>query len=1017
LWNAGYLKADGKGGGSSISLSGLPDFNIAKCGIGIGAPIAKPPLAEGTIYPGFSDTISVNLDKKWLLQNQIFCSRNSDLSDEYFLIEALDNSICALQVPGLDGETAINNGTTTVLPYSKTVFGVNPAFPSLFPVAVDKANPAVDPNYRFQQTGDLIDHHDPSYPGSLLRWYLPPSLYTDSKPHGGNVVLSIQTRYWDYLSVLTNPDSWHDWRCMYKLKRRAAGVSEMGGTEKTEPLYAEDLFTLSGAPYVAITLNKPSWSEIKSTLTIGYSEVSISDSHKTSTIERCEDFSYSRSHSTVSYTITFPPESDPSWNPDGTPVQADSTVIVDLLCPDDGSTPHLFVLDSIALNGLSIPVCTNSQAPSNVQQGGYLEWYSTADKGFKASIDTGTDHTGRKNETATQQMEGGVIDYWDYQGYFGGMVYENAGDLRLGDMPGEPWAAGASEVPCWGIIEPMQHKSDDESNVELHYLRAMTDALVPFQRDTMTSVWNNDAYQAMVTSIGPSGTRESMGGDWMNGLVPHQRNGVLRGTGQANEVAGIDFGACYRVRSWKLAHGVKYGIVVRQPLFGETRMLLKTNDGKRRVTPSWLFSQGIGAQYIIYEKVVGYYDKNGKSISDPEGLQPSSVWYVLESGTVSDRLDGNGVFRLPPTKPLQSGIWDPSLGDIVSNQTETVTKSRYLFFWSDSTWSNFIDGPTDVNIPKMRSDKGYLGSQEMQDGPDEGLWKLSSQNIAVLVSGSQLIRLRCSIEAIVREGYLWTRSNTDSEWQKRCEVPYKSQIQILSCKDTDNIAFIEDPVYQSTNLGDTIIVGTPRGAPKSITMWAKDLSPAKATDCRIYPDGYGLVIGTNGNTILAAGMNSKSEEHVNVATISEGSPWPLIYRGPNGVFNIFSFTGGKFRSFKSLNNGKIWQSEENQDVDGGSFSLASLWVGRDGTQMVAGYHGGSVYFTYRGSNGGNWSNPKKISDSAASPYIVESVSGRMEIGWYTNEVWVRYQAFGVDDDWAIVTDGSEEGTSSTTRSG
>ena len=969
LWT-GFEQADGSGGWTPVSLATLPAFNIFEWSV---AGYTPPNPPAGTLRPANLPTIAIGLDETWLKQQQLFVGLDS----------GQNNRACALEI------SALNQGVGPALP--QTLIVATPQLPQFFPVAADKANLGADPNARWTPTGDLVGNRDPAQPTKLLRWYWPASHFAGGASGvTGNLTLAIQTRYWDYLAQCTATPYSADWECYWLRARRALDTNSRGvpvppGVPQN---YPEDLFSWSGNPYVAWTINKPKGAAISAQLVVNYSEVEVEDTWNDNLGRRAEGFTYQNNPATVTYSVTWPAVAGEG--------NADSTANIDLLCPDDGSIPHLFILNSVAWQNFTVPY---SAAIDPGGAGIYLDLYGDdPTKALHWILDTGSDQT-TTTRTPCWRCYGGAVDYPLFAAYWGAMQHQAMGDLQFSRLPGEPFANGASEVPAFGLI---QHNTDDVITTELDVLRASGQGMIPFICDTFTAVYQSATYSAMYTSMGPT-TVESIP-DYLDHLAPAKFTGAvgLAGAGGFN----IQYGAAIRAANWTLAPGVSYTILVRQPLYGETRMLLKTSGGRKRVTPDVVAAAGGAWQFVIFEKIVGY-SNGGASIADPAGAPASGYWKELVSGAVSDHLDGNGVFCTPPMKPAVAGIWDTGITN-PALQTEEVTKSRWLWFWNGSGWASYIDPTTGyylettAAISAMRADPNYLGDNLLGSAADEGLWQLVQQTITPIVPGGNIARLRCGEEAIARGGYLYTRPNTEAAWQQRVPLPDLLPVQLLACKNTDDIAFVETTPRQSRDLGATIIAGTPSGAVPGVADWATVLAPAIATDCRQWPDGFGMVVGNAGNTISAAGISTGTPSAVVVATVAEGIPCPLLARDTAGRFRIFEFTGGVFRSFLSLDGGVTWAPDEVQSVANANFLTATLWQARDGMQLVAGLNAGAVLFTYRGAQGQPWAVPTAIGAATSGPYVVESGTGRIEVGWFDGTAWQRYQAQCVLGPWSAV---------------
>jgi len=364
---------------------------------------------------------------------------------------------------------------------------------------------------------------------------------------------------------------------------------------------------------------------------------------------RAEEWSSNRTTGTVTYTIPLE--------------EGQETVHVDLLCPDEGTLPRLYIVDKVRLGGLVNP---GDEAVDLV-----LEEMALED-------DPGVDHTGR-DEDPRPRTVGSFKTTWDFLSDWQGMSLARDGNTRVLEWPGDPWANGGPEKGR-GYIEPLQHCPTSSNTGLLHYARPIGDlAAVGLVEGMAASI---DA-TAMTDALGPGDVVESLG----SGLMYWGANQPWHEPTQEQE-PGLPLPASVHVISQTLARGIEYTLQVRKALGGAAWGLVRSPDGRQRIIRNSVAAKT--SEWVIWQRVTAYLDGNGSPISAPSGCPALNAWELVDSGGLWERLDQHGLFITPGLKPSRTRIWNSARGTDPADHTDTADVEYLLQFWSD------VDAPWDT---------------------------------------------------------------------------------------------------------------------------------------------------------------------------------------------------------------------------------------------------------------------------------------------------------------------------------
>ncbi len=346
---------------------------------------------------------------------------------------------------------------------------------------------------------------------------------------------------------------------------------------------------------------------------------------------RAEEWSSNRTTGTVTYTIPLE--------------EGQETVHVDLLCPDEGTLPRLYIVDKVRLGGLVNP---GDEAVDLV-----LEEMALED-------DPGVDHTGR-DEDPRPRTVGSFKTTWDFLSDWQGMSLARDGNTRVLEWPGDPWANGGPEKGR-GYIEPLQHCPTSSNTGLLHYARPIGDlAAVGLVEGMAASI---DA-TAMTDALGPGDVVESLG----SGLMYWGANQPWHEPTQEQE-PGLPLPASVHVISQTLARGIEYTLQVRKALGGAAWGLVRSPDGRQRIIRNSVAAKT--SEWVIWQRVTAYLDGNGSPISAPSGCPALNAWELVDSGGLWERLDQHGLFITPGLKPSRTRIWNSARGTDPADHTDTA---------------------------------------------------------------------------------------------------------------------------------------------------------------------------------------------------------------------------------------------------------------------------------------------------------------------------------------------------------
>lgn len=904
--------------------------------------ITVPPAAGTILAP---TSIRGEIDEAWALEHGLEVGAEVDLSESVGLIEREHDRYLVIDAP------SCRLGVAHEQPANRTRIGsISYAEPSLYPLA---PAPAGWEGPRWRGTGDLEGLQDSS---GGLRLTFPASLWAedpDATP-GGSLVLELVHRYYERLSAIQQQGVDKDWRWPFMTSRHLEGEN------------AEDLYGWAGASFLAFAVRKPRWAALELVLSIDYSTVRVHDPAYTSGYWRAEEYDWSRLEDTAQYTISVPAAVEGPWFEGAAPAYHEVEVIVDLACADDGRTPHLQIVDRLTLDGLRLGPCPIEGAPAEYEGGGELELFADA-RGFTLVGDRGRDHTGRFTASAAH-AEGAFIETWDaLGGDWQSIQLERDGLWTGSTFPSEPWMNSGPERGL-GYIEPLQHSPDYTGEPSmLHYARVLPE------------VWLLGAGDVARVTLDQEALGDLLGGD---GGRLHQ-HGYLYwlGSGKREEDGGVvPLTAALRVTAWTLAPGTEYVIPVRKILYGEARLLLKAEGGRKRMTPWYLGQAGIEPEWVLWRRETRV-DEDGALVGG------AGSWAEVERGTVRARLSDLGVWRSPPLLPSRSRWAD-------GGQSGTRSVEYRVAFWAGTE----------------RLGEALLGARTATRR-----WQSVSSGLAgeVVLGGGNMVRLRSAAHVLTRAGRVWSRQGVVTRWQPRRATASAGPMLLWDAR-SDEVALLDGArTRHSRRHGRTWADGLPESFLREVEQWHQVEPTLVWTDAEHSPaDRLAVVVGVRGEavcTLTALAARSWVAEPVVVGAVGAGAvvrPW--LWREPSGGWLVAWFEGGQYREWRSADlDGRSWlETLPRPSVPGGEgVEGTAHWRGRDGAELVAGYDVAArrVRAWWRGGVGGAWELTRLAAEAGPTmPYAYVRRRGELEVGWLTeDERWRVAVARGARADWSV----------------
>ena len=611
---------------------------------------AEPPI--GTIRAPSSRTVAMRLDEAWALANRVCPAREADNADVWGTIEQLSDLYIPIEGAGLS--KGVEGGW-----YALATVSLHEA--PVFPLAPDAQGRRTE---RIELLGGLADLTD----GAHLRWLFDEDAWAETPTPGGAISWRPITRYWERMAMLPQQldDVQKDWYWPWAIRRREQGEITPG---TGEPDYEEDLFSMAGAGFLAFNVNKPRYAELELTLTLDYSEVSVVDPHYTCGEWRADEYDWDRAPNTATYTITVPAANDDYY--DGTAAkQHEVTVRVDLLCPDEGHTPNLYVIDRIHIDGLTLRQNTRADRPEGYVQGGVVELFDTEAKGLRLAHDTGQDHTGR-DEDATSLIELAATESWDYDGDWQGLIIASDGALRGSERPDEPYHYTTERG--LGTIQRLEHCPTQENILgRLDFARPLR-FVQHLEGERHRITIDETELSAMTEAYNPDTEAvETLSAGFLYWLGSYKRR---------HGETGAVLDGSVRCRAWELAPGLQYTIRGWKQLYGRIRALLKVDGGRRRLTPGYLAETRQVLTARILRKPT-YRDEDGATIPTPSGHDPAGQWQLVREVTVEP--DVHGVWATPPLLPASSRIATGRGSGLPAEQTDQVEWQTRIDFWWDA---------------------------------------------------------------------------------------------------------------------------------------------------------------------------------------------------------------------------------------------------------------------------------------------------------------------------------------------
>jgi len=495
-------------------------------------------------------------------------------------------------------------------------------------------------------------------PDAQETWTIPPGTTA------GTVLAELVTRYWERLARVAGAEPTLAWRAGWVLRTQAAGI-ETFFPGQADLLYAEDVFSWKDHGRLRLGLLGKPWAESWTLLlTVTYSTVEITDPYYTDAEDRLAGWSRTRTQQAVHYTVTLPAGEGEE------PAEPEPTVaVIDLLCPNEGEVPWLFVVDEIELSGL-----VNSDVlPLEV---------TLTDLSLVNDPTEIPDPDDPEATLPVARLDLHSHETPNFYSEWEDMVADRDGALQVTRLPNEPWRYVGPEGPGSGYVEPLV------STVLTSWLHTAR------PRHTGLFAWFQGFNVVTDTATEYAWLRSYWKGANDPEILTTAWQYFLSEQMSISGAGGLPLPETIRARDWTIARGHHYNLRVRKVLGGTARGLLRTADGLQRITNQ---TAGVNEiRYLVWRRIEYLHGNDG--IPHPGGSLPAADSYLLHrQGALGDLLDPLGVCTLPGLEPSASLFHHPTEEPDEENPWRVVV-TYYLAFWQGDGWDAFdLDDSADYD--------------------------------------------------------------------------------------------------------------------------------------------------------------------------------------------------------------------------------------------------------------------------------------------------------------------------------
>lgn len=730
----------------------------------------------------------------------------------------------------------------------------------------------------------------------------------------GGIVLNLTTPYWTRLGLLGQLDVEKNWRWPYALDVEA-GV--------------QDAVNWDSHAYLQLVTTRPAAGPLALALKLKFKEAAIYDPHYTSGAWRAREFTWSSVEREVTYT--------------GVLADGETTINFDLLCPDDGSIPWLFIVEQVTIDGFVGPA-----------EGEDAYVIST----LRLVGDQGNDHTGRDNGS-TARMLSKSTETWDFLADWESTVLQRDGCLTVARFPGEPWANAGPERG-FGYIEAWQHSPDYTGPASLlHFARPFTEfGLIGGKLGLDWALTAN--YEAMHQD----GEGRSIGVPMMYWASNEAQIEPTGGPAWSIE-------ATPHVTTWNLALGVPYVCRVRKIVGCGAHGLVKTATG--RLTQDLVPET---ATFYVYKRVDG------------------AAWSLLTYGDLADQIDQHGIFTSP-------GLLQ---GRTSTDGVESVI-DHWIVLWADNDFAYDVNDPADLIL--MRAHTDFIQELQLNGATrrwseisPNPLTLGSNGNLVRLRVGPWAVTRGGYVWT--RDGYdkPWVRRTaTASPTPLLLRVWKTDGLSVL--ERTPRRSITHGQLWEPG-----LIDGAPLPAGlwrrfadlTEARMSRHDLIGLCVGTRRVGSSTSIIAGGMSDPAVTLATIPD--------ATLDGETIYPWIHRLITGVWLVGAFINGSYYEWRSegLDELTFEQTALVEVGDHCKLSNTSFWPLSSATEVVAGYHAGAgqmVVLSRQGVNG-EWSGPDlQVTADEAQPYCCENRLGSVEVGWLADDAWVQYEADKPAGPWSL----------------
>jgi len=275
-----------------------------------------------------------------------------------------------------------------------------------------------------------------------------------------------------------------------------------------------------------------------------------------------------------------------------------------------------------------------------------------------------------------------------------------------------------------------------------------------------------------------------------------------------------------------------------------------------------------------------------------------------------------------------------------------------------------------------------------------------------LPSAPRVLRFANGVEMVSRAGSVWRRLSPASAWAAARTATDSAPVLLPGVARVGNAVCLDTAAVQSASAGTGWTTSPPTSVlPTDVAGWPRGADGVRDL---LVSEANGKVLGASVETgalkVYLQGQTTATLASLGTATVGG----PVVGRDPQGRWYVGALVDGTWREWRTGSTWSSWSELSAQSLGTtAAWSNACLWVGRNGSHLLAGYHktDGKVRAMWRTGYGASWSSPADIATVAVdtAPYALQTAAGQWEIGWRTASAWVIYRAATPGGTWTVVT--------------